>query len=373
MTSSKNLVRLGSILALGLSAFSPAHAQVTISSRDMFNQIGQYYRAYANKGSVSVSGKLGVAGGPQVWDFTSGPSDQVYRFDYVAATDGDHGADFPNAKFAERKTEEANGTRNWLYLEQVPGVGRKVYGFYDADANPNKPSVKFSEPIVDFPEIINYKDTWTTSTSYQIDIATFSEPDPEDPTAPPEEVSISAVFKVTSTFSVDAHGLVNLPNPNIGFGEALRVNELVQYDVEVDLFGDGQFQPVTQQFSRNYYWLRSGYGIVAQVNSREQSTAPPDNFTTATSFIRLFETNRSGVPGERPVAGITGLKITVTSGRILINWDKANAGLYRVEYTTNPGQNDSWSKLGETKEPFLLDSISNSTTARFYRVVGVAN
>ncbi|MBM3838039.1 MAG: hypothetical protein FJ398_08745 [Verrucomicrobia bacterium] len=372
MISSKILFRLGLILAVNLSALSLAHAQINVTSRDIVYQIGQYYRAYANKGSVSVSGKLGIAGGPQVWDFTSGPVDQVYRFDYVAPSDGNHGADFPNAKIAERKTEEANGTRNWLYLEQVPGMGRKVYGFYDSDVNPNKPGVKFSEPIIDFPETINYKDTWTTSTSYQIDIATFdSEPDPEDPTAPPERISIAAIFKVTSTFTVDAHGLVNLPS--IGFGEALRVNELVQYDVEVDLFGDGQFQPITQQFSRNYYWLRPGYGIVAQVNSREQSTPPPDNFTTATSFIRLFETNRSGQQGELPPPGITGLKITLTSGRVLINWDKANTGLYRVEYTTNPGDKASWRKLGETKEPFLLDTMTNSGATRFYRIVGVAN
>lgn len=372
MTSSKNLFRLGSILAFNLSALSLAHAQVTITSKDLFNQIGQYYRAYANKGSVSVSGKLGIAGGPQVWDFTTGPTDQIYRFDYVAVNDGGHGEDFPKATFAERKTEEATGSQNWLYLEQVPGVGRRVYGFYDSDVNPNHPSVKFSEAIVDFPETINYKDTWTTSTSYQLDIATFdSEPDPGDPTAPPEQVSIAAVFKVTSTFMVDAHGLINLPNPNIGFGEALRVNELVQYDVEVDLFGDGQFQPITQQFSRNYYWLRPDYGIVAQVNSKEQTTPPPDNFTSATAFIRLFETNHSKVQGDRPPVGITGLKITLTSGRVLINWDKANTGLYRVEYTTNPGAKDSWIKLGETKDSFMLDSVSNSATTRFYRIVGV--
>ena len=372
MKTPKNLARLASILVLNLAALTSAHAQVAITAKDMFNQVGQYYRAYANKGNASVSGKLGIAGGPQVWDFTTGPKDQVYRFDYVSVNDGGHGAEFPNAKFAERKTEEANGSRDWLYLEQAPGLGRRVFGFSNSDVSPNNPAIKFSEPIVDFPDTINYKDTWTTSTSYQIDILTLDgEPDSDDPTAPAEKISIPALFKVTSTFTVDAHGLVNLSG-TLGFGDALRVNELVQYDVEVDLFGDGQFQPITQQFSRNYYWLRPDHGIVAQVNSREQSTPPPDNFTTATAFIRMFETNHSQVQGERPPVGITGLKITITGGRVLINWDKANAGTYRVEFTTDPASKDSWKSLGgETKDVFMLDAISAGSPARFYRVVGV--
>lgn len=372
MTTSKNLLSLGWILALNLSVLGTAQAQVRITSRDMFNQIGQYYRAYANKGSVSVSGKLGVAGGPQVWDFTTGPTDQIYRFDYVAVNDAGHGSDFTKANFAERKTEEATGARNWLYLEQVPGLGRRVYGFYDSDVSPNNPSIPFSDPIIDFPDTINYKDSWKTSTSYTLDIPlTDSATDPTDPTAPPESISIPVRFNDSSTFTVDAYGILNLPG--VSFSDALRVNELVQHDAEVDLDGNGNFQPITTEFSRNYYWLRPGLGIAAQANSKEQTTPPPDNFTTATSFVRLFESNHSKVQVEPPPVGITGLKISVGSGSVLINWNKmSNASSYRVEYTTNPAAKDSWQKLGaETTSNFMIDSAVNGAPTRFYRIVAV--
>src|SRR5271165_5905387 len=69
-------------------------AQITITSADMFNQVGQYYRAYANNttNTVAVSSMLGTTGGPQAWDFRTGPQDVTYRFDYTAANQGMSGA-----------------------------------------------------------------------------------------------------------------------------------------------------------------------------------------------------------------------------------------------------------------------------------------
>jgi len=53
--------------AVPLSGASIARAQVTINASDMFNQVGQYFRAYANDAAatVPVTGLLGTIGGPQ--------------------------------------------------------------------------------------------------------------------------------------------------------------------------------------------------------------------------------------------------------------------------------------------------------------------
>src|SRR4051794_5444522 len=82
----------GATLALSFRT----QAQVTISSSDMFNQVGQYYRAYSNAGTntVPVSGLLGTTGGPQAWDFSSGPVAVTNRFNYIPASQGSNGADF---------------------------------------------------------------------------------------------------------------------------------------------------------------------------------------------------------------------------------------------------------------------------------------
>jgi hypothetical protein len=91
----RGIVGLGA--AIGLALPAALAAQTTITSPDMFNQPGQYYRAYANStnnSSVSVNGMIGSAGAGQFWDFTTGPSDVIYRFDYLAASNTPYGAAF---------------------------------------------------------------------------------------------------------------------------------------------------------------------------------------------------------------------------------------------------------------------------------------
>src|SRR4029434_509458 len=97
MKKNRTARRFGICAAWGLISPVSLQAQVSITASDMFNQPGQYYKAYANATnhtSVSVSAMLRNTGGPQLWDFTSGPSDVIYRFDYLAATNAPHSADF---------------------------------------------------------------------------------------------------------------------------------------------------------------------------------------------------------------------------------------------------------------------------------------
>ncbi|HYW69305.1 MAG TPA: hypothetical protein VE960_06835, partial [bacterium] len=104
MRSRRNLTRgitagilTATVLTL-LAAVSPAGASTgsaagrdgpVLTSDDFFHEVGDYYRSWSNDLNVSVSGLLGSAGGPQTWDFTTGPTDEIKRFDYVPIGDGD--------------------------------------------------------------------------------------------------------------------------------------------------------------------------------------------------------------------------------------------------------------------------------------------
>ncbi|MBI2888944.1 MAG: hypothetical protein HYY10_03410 [Candidatus Liptonbacteria bacterium] len=289
------LKMLAVISAATLIMGERAHGQVTITSSDMFNKIGQYYRAYANANEVGVSGKMGTTGGGQVWDFTSGPTNVILRFDYVAPNDEGHGADFPKATVAERRTDLSDGSKSWNYFEQVPGVGRRVYGFYDKKFASSRPSTPFSSPIVTFPGTIKYGDTWSAKTSYRADIVLSDTIDPDNPTAPANSFTIPMMITYSSTAKVDAFGTMN--QPGVGSGDALRVNELVEFNIQADLRGDGSFQTIATDYVRTFYWLRPGFGITVQMTLKE------DTFTTATEFIRMFETNHAS--SDAPVSPVS--------------------------------------------------------------------
>lgn len=367
-------------IIVGAAAVSAARGQTIITAEDMFNKVGQYYKAYANTKDYVLAGELGKAGTNQFWNFTKGPTNDIYRFDYVGVNEGGFGKDFPQAKFAERKTEQGDGSQAWLFLEQASGRGRVVYGFYEpkfpsilGSSNPSHP---LDPPIVDFPETIRYGDAWEASTSYRTDIIlSDSEPDPDDPTGGGGTFGIPIRVVRNSAAKVDAYGIINLPG--IGFGDALRVNELVEQVTEADLFGEGSFETVSTDYIRNLYWLRKDRGIVAQITSRQQSTQPSDEFTTAAAFIRMFETNHgeSTVAVPPPPEGITGFTITMGQGLVrqaLLNWNThPRAFSYKVEYTSDPSKPESWITLQTTQSNHLLDTTVSGASVRFYRITGV--
>jgi hypothetical protein len=332
----------------------PAQEAITITSADMFNEIGLYYRAFMNNpvSPVPVSDLIGEKGGPQLWDFADGPTDTIQRFDYVPVDELSHGQDFPDATFAERKTNEATGESEFLYLEKVP-EGRKVYGFYSENFNPLAPSNVFVPPIVDFPAQINFGDKWSTAVAYTADI-----------------FGIPAIISQNSTFEVDAFGIIDLPE--VGFGDTLRVNELVEISIEVDLFGEGTFQNISTDFVRNLYWFRPGMGIAAQMNSTQSGSPPADNFNNATAFLRLFETNKEAGPSCEEAQPVSDLSISLGSNSALLKWTKTEcAQSYRVESTTTPDGLESWTELGTTSDNFMLDTSIKGNPLRFYRVIAL--
>lgn len=354
-------VTSGLALAFGSLA---GQAQITISASDMFNQVGQYYRAYSNDGDANVSGLLGSVGGPQAWDFTTGPQDLIYRFDYLPAESAGHGAMFPGATFAERKTVESTGATAFMYLEQVTGKGRMNYGFFDPEFSSTLPASPFNPAINDFPDTISYEDTWSVSTTFDTEIVLF-DPDPDEG----GEWAIPARINYSATATADAHGILN--QPGIGFGECLRVNELASYDITVDLMGDGSYQSLDFQYVRNLYFLRKGNGIAVQVTSKQQATPPPDNFATAAAVVRMFETNHAA--GGNEEVFIKDFRISMGKDQALLQWSKTSGvASYRVEYTTDlAAPRGGWQELRSTTANFVIDDTVKTAPRRLYRVIGL--
>jgi len=373
MKRNRTARRFGFCALWGLIWPVSLQAQISISASDMFNQPGQYYRAYANatnNTSVSVSGMLGSAGGPQLWDFTSGPADIIYRFDYLAATNAPHSAAFvaAGARLAEQKMTESSASQAWFYFTQDAARGRLAYGFYDpefsAGIGADDPQEVFSSVLNDFPATIRYGDAWSASTTFT-NVITFG--DPDDPMS---FLSVDLLIEYSAADMVDAYGVAS--SPGIGFGDCLRINELATYVLSAD-FNDGSgFQHLETDYVRNYYWLRPGRGIVAQVTSQQTSGTPPDNnFLTATAVARMFETNHPDPVNPGTGGGIQGLKLTLGPSGALLQWTAlSTVTSYRVEYTTNPGT--GWQPVGNTTTGnFLIDTDAGkpNTPVRFYRVV----
>lgn len=375
------------LLGLVLLSTTVLRGQPVITSSDMINQVGLYYRVHANDydpldstaatAYVVPSDLIGDAGPDQFWDFSKGPNDRVFRFDYISPQDVSESVDFPDAKVVERKTSESDGKKENLFFSQIPGTGRTVYGFDTGLESYSllgitfelTPSGIFVPPIVDFPSQISYGMQWTTVTTYERGLALIDS-DPEAGGAS----DYNMIFTSTSRFKVDAYGTILLPDELDTFGEGLRINEEVTIEIAVPDLVDGTLDT---ESIRNYYWVMPGYGMVAQLNSIQTSgdVPPPEKFTKATAFLRLFETNKKITPdgGCADPAPVTDLKIRVTGGNVLLTWTKVEcATQYRVEYTTSQAALGGWTALGApTTGSFWQGENTRTDTMRFYRVVSL--
>jgi len=285
------------VLAL-LAPASPAGASAgrsagrdgpVLTSDDFFHEVGDYYRSWSNDLNVSVSGLLGSAGGPQTWDFTTGPTDEIKRFDYVPIDDGDdpgagfYAADhFAAAGFSQRMTEEIGSDQAWMYLDQTAGVGRINYGYYwpDGNALTDDWSV-FTPSILDFPDPLLWGDSWLLSTSYVFQMYDLGQ-------------VLDVRIDLTIDASVDAWGTVVLPS--LGPVDALRVN--TEQTSVIYIWLESQWLPIGTQYIRIYDWVGVNSDIAVEIGSVVSETSmPPDGFTIASIFVRQFENgNPTAVP-----------------------------------------------------------------------------
>ena len=340
---------LAQLLIPLLCGFS-ASGQISFRTTDVPRQIGQdYWQAYVDTSEKNVSQLLGVKGGPQRWDFSAPPiaGEAVQRMDIVAAGDGGHGSEFPQAAYAERVTRVADGCQTWSYFKVIAGGGRFYYGFHDACKSP-QPDIVFDAPTIDLPEDLTFGQSWQREVDWTDTIdAGF--------------IVLRVAIHFTNQSEVDAYGTVVLPG--IGEVPALRVNEVNTY-VTTDLdYGI----PIETQVFRNYVWLVSGIGKAVHILSPPGASAPPENFATAKTVLRVFESSRTEIRCE-PVKN---LRIARKGQEVFLSWDKGTlASGYRIESCERLSGDAPWEVLAETTDNFRFDPVPRGEGSRFYRVSG---
>lgn len=331
-------------LSLIMMIFAELHcsAQIEFSIADLPAEVGDYRRAYASTGAVSVAGRLGRPGGQERWDFSEAQraNEFVRRKDIVQPTDGEHGTNFPNSTYAERITVEGSGARSWNYYRI--GQGRAFYGFHEPQANPLKPTTVFDAPTIDLPDSIRYGESWMRTADW-VDLI--------DAGFGLLEVDVHFTAKAV----VDAWGTVVLP----GGAEcsALRVNEEHHYELTERAFG----LRLPDQFSRYYYWLVRGIGPAVEILSPVQSSPPRSDIDTAADVQRVFLV--------RPWS-VSDLRIRLQDGHATLTWRaEADTTGYRVE--TKPDLTTAeWTILAQPIESFWMESELLATGPfRFFRVL----
>jgi hypothetical protein len=349
-------------LVAGLLTGLNLNAQITITSDDMYHQDGEYYRAYSNRPPallqrfpVTVAGRMGNTGGPNFWDFAEGPTDEVYRYDYLARERTVVWNDFPDATIAERSFMESQpNDYSWIFFDDVRNLGRKVFGFWIRSSNFDTPSNPFSLPIVDFPAEINFGDTWTTTAEYRNTL-----------------LGIPAIYTEVQSFDVDAYGFIELPE--LGVFECLRVNSVKDFSAAIDFNASGTFTNVERQFVRIYYWLVAGKGIAAQIVSEPSGNPVSEQFNLASMFQRSFETNKdSKTVGCQEAAPVSGLDIVYQPNLVRLKWNEAEcAQRYRVQYNIDGLAQGNWIDLSPTPytETFFIDTKINGNMMKIYRVL----
>jgi hypothetical protein len=314
-------------------------AQITFTLGDLPTEVGAYSRAYVNTNAVDVSQLLGAKGGPQRWDFSAaqGPNDEIQRMDIVAPGDGGHGADFPDAAYAERTTRESSGIQSWSYYKIGPAQGRVYYGLYNDALTSASPLIVLDAPAVVLPATLVFGQAWRYTLDYQAVVEAFGVP-------------IAVAIHVTFDALVDGYGTMILPI--LGEVPALRVSEVMSLE-----YYDETGFPFYSTQGRDYYWLAKGIGQVASI------TIPPEVSSMANTVLRVFE---ASVSEPKPV---NNLLIYLKGKEIFLSWAREpTASNYRVQFVNHLAPVVTWTPLGGTTNNFLFDPAVATTGERYYRV-----
>ena len=356
-------MRIFYCLFVSLISSVQSYAQITFSATNLPSQIAaDYTRAYVNTNEIDVSNVIGPAGGPQRWDFSQPKvaAEFIQRMDVVSVNDGGQGASFPEAAFAERRTRESNGARNWEYYRIVTNEGRHYYGFYDANANSDCPLKVFQLPTIDLPDGIHFGQTWDRATDFDdcADIGFFI---------------IDLAVHFTSHGDADAFGTLLLPC--IGEVPALRLKEINTYevtDVSLGLFDS------TSYFT-NYSWLVRGVGRAVQIiipgPTESFVNLPPSpkvndlrtplspNTVIAKTVLRVFEANNVA-DRLRPR-----LTIRLQGGHTILDWaGMTNCSGYRLEYSDNLSQTN-WQTAADISTNSWTDPMAATQATKFFRLL----
>ncbi len=254
---------IGALVMLMLQV-SSAFTQITITSDDIEYLDGDYNKMYGRNTLYIVQGLTGKIGGPHTWDFSGGPTDIDYTFDYVLPSTTPCSADFPLSTIAEKRT--GDGSEAYLFLDFPAGTGRVNYGA----CQPGVLTIPyvFNPPIVDFPETINYIDSWSGTTYF-----------------PAQSGGIDVDVEYSFISFCNAYGTLTLPD---GLGEfpCLQVNNLEHYK----FYWMGYL--VGESYIRSFYWLIEDGGLAVIITSEEGTSAPPEDFAYSSGYNRMYESSK---------------------------------------------------------------------------------
>jgi hypothetical protein len=262
------LLSLASVFCLGLS--HPVISQITITLEDLEYAEGQNYKMYGRTTLYIVQQFTGKIGGPYTWDFSTGPTNINYTFDYVLPSATPCFADFPSAAITEKRT--GDGSSAYLFLDFQNVTGRVNYGACQPGVL-DIPYV-FNPPIVDFPASINFMDFWDGQATFDAQSGGF-------------DLTVDYFF----TAFCNAYGTLTLPG-GLGNFPCLQVNYLEHFKY----YWEGML--LQESYIRSYYWLIENAGIAVIIVSEEGSAIPPENFSYSAGYNRMYESSKFTVSNE---------------------------------------------------------------------------
>lgn len=341
-----------SLLSIILVLPNPAAAQITIELDDLQLGAGASRSYLTHQATLAVvDGFIQGAGGPRVWNFSSGPSDDTFAYETMLASESAVSGPFVGAELAERLTIDSDPSISWTFYNLIQ-PGRELHGFHNGMANPAFPVIRLLPPLVDLPTPIDYQDQWTASSFYRTsqDLGGVIFPIDVD---------------VTISSFVDAYGSLSLPT--LGTVDVLRINEL-SVSVSVTDVGGVPLE-LARSFVRSHLFVSKEFGIVAQITSEAGPESPETEFEIASRFIRLSQSSPPGPPSST----LAILSIVLDSdSSVTLTWRSVAGTNYDVEVSTDL---INWQVVGSlipavgVETSFTESPIPTGSLRRFYRVV----
>ncbi|MEZ5084387.1 MAG: hypothetical protein R2750_13220 [Bacteroidales bacterium] len=126
----------------------------------------------------------------------------------------------------------------------------------------------FNPPIIDFPETINYIDSWSGTTNFS---------------AQSSGLDVDVEYSFVSF--CNAYGTLTLPG-GLGDFPCLQVSNLEHYRFYWSGFLVGE------SYIRSLYWLIEEAGIAVIIVSEEGSSIPPEDFAYSSGYNRMYESSK---------------------------------------------------------------------------------
>ena len=267
-------------------------AQITITS-DQIPVIGDTLEFDNALAPMGLS--LGTPGASQIWDFTSLNEDLTTTQYYVDPNIDSSSLNFPTATVAILDDQGLTVQYAEVTNDEVLGLGfvsNDFFGFA-ITAVLDPPQTIFQIPT-------NYQDSYIDNSEAIVGV---SQPTPDIDTA-------RVVFSSTDTVSIDAYGILKLPN---GDFEVLRREQKNETIISVEAFFGIFWLPILQDTT-----YATSYTFLSREAKRELASVTLDSTNTNIAAV-LWQGNLTGMPITAPTADFACVDTSSTPG--LVNFE----------------------------------------------------